>query len=98
MVTYKTYVVKAGDTLSLIARDVVGKISDWRRIAEANAIQAPYTIRPGQSILIPVDSPLTIPITRGVALDVPRPALNIGLIVLAVVAGLILLGTRRNAR
>jgi LysM repeat protein len=47
----ETYVVKYGDTLSSIA----GKfgIDDWRDIAKANNLQEPYSLQPGQELIIP---------------------------------------------
>lgn len=48
--SYDTYEVKSGDCLSAIGDklDV-----DWYSIAEANGIGEPYTIYPGQSLIIP---------------------------------------------
>lgn len=48
-----TYTVKPGDTLSTIARDVLGNIDLWRAIAEANNIVNPNFIFPGQVLTLP---------------------------------------------
>ena len=51
----KTYTVKAGDTLSKIARDYLGDANEYRRIFEANRDQLddPDKIKPGQILKIP---------------------------------------------
>jgi nucleoid-associated protein YgaU len=51
----RTYVVKAGDTLSDIAREVYGKSSLWLRIYEANTdvIDNPDAVKPGTTLRIP---------------------------------------------
>ena len=53
--TARTYVVKKGDSLSLIAKHIYGKASEWRRIFEANRdqIEDPDLIQPGQTLKIP---------------------------------------------
>lgn len=48
--SYDTYEVESGDCLSAIG-DKLGV--DWYSIAEANGIEEPYTIYPGQSLIIP---------------------------------------------
>ena len=46
----KDYVVQKGDTLSAIG----GKLGvDWREIAQLNKISSPYTIYPGQRLVLP---------------------------------------------
>lgn len=47
------YTVEAGDSLSRIARDVLGDISRWPEIAATNNLAAPYTITPGQVLTLP---------------------------------------------
>lgn len=47
----ETYVVKYGDTLSSIAAQF--GIDDWRDIAKANNLQEPYSLQPGQELIIP---------------------------------------------
>jgi LysM repeat protein len=47
------YTVKPGDSLSIIARDVLGDMGLWPVIASQNKIQAPYIIRPGQTLTLP---------------------------------------------
>lgn len=53
--TGSTYVVKAGDSLSKIAKAHYGDADQWRRIYEANRdqIKDPDLIHPGQSLRIP---------------------------------------------
>jgi LysM repeat protein len=61
----RNYIVQTNDTLSIIARDETGDISRWQEIAYINSIKAPYTIYPGQVILVPEidDPPIEIKIT-----------------------------------
>jgi nucleoid-associated protein YgaU len=51
----RTYTVKAGDTLSKIAKEHLGSANDYMRIFEANRDQLtdPDKIRPGQVLKIP---------------------------------------------
>lgn len=51
----RTYTVKAGDTLSKIAKEYLGNASDYMRIFEANKDQLsnPDLIKPGQVLRIP---------------------------------------------
>lgn len=49
----KRRVVKQGDTLSWIAGKEYGDCSKWRIIADANRIDNPMDIVPGQQLLIP---------------------------------------------
>ena len=51
----RTYTVKAGDTLSKIAKEVYGDASQWKKIAEANKakIPNPDLIHPGDELTIP---------------------------------------------
>lgn len=51
----KTYTVKAGDSLSKIAKDVYGDASQWKKIHEANKdlISNPDLIHPGQTLKLP---------------------------------------------
>jgi len=53
--TSRTYVVKKGDSLSKIAKQIYGDPDGWRRIFEANRdqIQDPDLIQPGQNLKIP---------------------------------------------
>ncbi len=61
----RIYIVKAGDTLSLIADKEVGDIDQWQDIAYINSIKAPYIIQPGQEILLPEEgAPLEITIDK----------------------------------
>lgn len=47
------YQVKSGDTLSKIARDVLGDLDAWPKIAQLNNLVAPYTIYPGMQLMMP---------------------------------------------
>src|SRR3954451_4731497 len=51
----KTYTVKAGDTLSKIAKDIYGNANEYHRIFEANRdkLQSPDKIQVGQELVIP---------------------------------------------
>ncbi|MDF1503961.1 LysM peptidoglycan-binding domain-containing protein [Roseisolibacter sp. H3M3-2] len=51
----RTYTVKAGDTLSKIAKEVYGDAGSWKKIHEANraAIPNPDLIHPGQELQLP---------------------------------------------
>jgi nucleoid-associated protein YgaU len=51
----KTYTVKAGDTLSKIAKDQLGNANAYMKIFEANKdkLKDPDTIKPGQVLTIP---------------------------------------------
>lgn len=51
----QSYVVKPGDSLSKIAKQVYGNMNDWRKIYEANRdiIQDPDLIHPGQTLRLP---------------------------------------------
>lgn len=49
----KTYVVKAGQGLSQVARDALGDGSQWKKIADANDLKAPYTLAKGQELKLP---------------------------------------------
>ena len=55
---YNKYVVKAGDSLSKIAQEVLGDVNRWKEIWEANkaAVPDPNAISVGQELLIPVKS------------------------------------------
>ncbi|MBV9314476.1 MAG: LysM peptidoglycan-binding domain-containing protein [Pseudonocardia sp.] len=49
----RTYTVKPGDTLSGIAREVLGNADLWPKIAQANHLSNPNTITVGQVLVIP---------------------------------------------
>lgn len=52
---HRTYVVKAGDTLSEIAEREYGDASQWRKIYDANrdVIDDPDLIHPGDTLKLP---------------------------------------------
>jgi nucleoid-associated protein YgaU len=51
----RTYIVKAGDTLSKISQQFYGSPEEYRKIFDANrgVLRDPNTIRPGQELAIP---------------------------------------------
>jgi nucleoid-associated protein YgaU len=51
----KTYTVKAGDTLSKIAKEIYGNANEYQKIFEANQdkLQSPDKIQVGQELVIP---------------------------------------------
>lgn len=51
----KTYTVKAGDTLSKIAKEIYGNANEYNKIFEANQdkLQSPDKIQVGQELVIP---------------------------------------------
>jgi len=72
----QNYIVKSGDSLSIIARDQLGDVSRWREIAYINAIVTPYLIRPGQQLLMPSDTPIEVTVTEGQAAPVREAAFS----------------------
>ena len=52
-VAAKTYVVKSGDTLAKISREVYGTTQRWREIASHNKITDPKLLRVGMTLQIP---------------------------------------------
>ena len=69
-VTPTVVAVLPGDTVRAIARrnDV-----DWQELARANGLAAPYTIRPGQKLVLPLRLPPPVPVGAAIA-QVPDPA------------------------
>lgn len=59
------YRVKSGDSLSKIARDVLGNLSRWPEIAALNNIASPYRIFPNQILKVPAPwgnaAPVVVP-------------------------------------
>ncbi len=49
----QTYTVKAGDNLSKISKLFYGDANQYQKIAEANGLDNPDKIHPGQSLKIP---------------------------------------------
>jgi nucleoid-associated protein YgaU len=51
----RTYTVKAGDSLSKIAKEVYGDAGQWKKIHEANRAEVPNPdlIHPGQTLQLP---------------------------------------------
>lgn len=57
------YQVKSGDSLSAIARDALGDIDLWPRIAKLNNLVAPYKIFPGMQLMLPESQTTPAPAT-----------------------------------
>lgn len=68
-VTPTLVAVLPGDTVRAIARrnDV-----DWQELARANGLAAPYTIRPGQQLMLPLRLPPPVPVGAAIA-EAPDP-------------------------
>jgi nucleoid-associated protein YgaU len=49
----KRRTVKQGETLSLIAFEEYDDSAEWRRIADANGIDDPKSVRPGMVLTLP---------------------------------------------
>ncbi|CAA9446641.1 MAG: hypothetical protein AVDCRST_MAG66-4474, partial [uncultured Pseudonocardia sp.] len=49
----RRYTVQRGDTPSKIAKEFYGSAGEYMRIAQANGIENPDLIHPGQDLLIP---------------------------------------------
>lgn len=80
-VTYETYTVKEGDTLAKIAVFLWGDIFRWRKLAEANAISDPFTLKVGQKILVPVNT-IPIKIKDGVRMNIsPLIIIMVGIVI-----------------
>lgn len=54
MIATTDYVVKIGDTISIISRDVLGDMERWPEIAAINNIENPNLILPGQVLKLPI--------------------------------------------
>jgi nucleoid-associated protein YgaU len=48
-----SYVVQPGDTLEHIAYEEWGDPTQWRRLAQANGLENPMVLKPGQRLVIP---------------------------------------------
>ncbi|TYB89925.1 LysM peptidoglycan-binding domain-containing protein [Oceaniovalibus sp. ACAM 378] len=49
----KAHVVQTGETITRIAQKTAGDPRSWRRIAEANAIDDPFSLAPGTQLAVP---------------------------------------------
>ena len=49
----RIYQVRSGESLTSIARDVLGDMDRWKELAHINGLQHPYIIRVGQVIELP---------------------------------------------
>lgn len=50
---FKVRVVREAETLDLIAFEEYGDPAQWRRLAEANSLDDPLKLRPGQTLSVP---------------------------------------------
>ncbi len=50
---YKSRMVKSGDRIDSIAGEEYGDANKWRAIAEANRLDDPRHLRPGQTLVVP---------------------------------------------
>lgn len=72
------YQIRSGETLKSIARDRLRDETRWIEIAYINSIEHPYTVKPGQIILIPtLDSELDILVTKGTKAPVANGGPNL---------------------
>jgi nucleoid-associated protein YgaU len=51
----REYVVQTGDSLAAIAQEVYGDPTLWREIADANDIDAPFSLTVGDTLVIPAE-------------------------------------------
>jgi len=51
--TIKFHFVRPGESLSSIAQIYYGSTGDWEKIAKANKIKKPHSIKVGQKLIIP---------------------------------------------
>ena len=54
---HAVHTVRPGDTLALIARERLGRMSAWREIARLNGIDDPASLEPGQRLRLSDDVP-----------------------------------------
>jgi nucleoid-associated protein YgaU len=50
---HRTRIVQAGERLDLIAYEEYEDATQWRRIADANGLEHPLRLRPGQRLVVP---------------------------------------------
>ena len=81
-----TYTVVEGDSLSKIARDVLGNVNLWPEIAKLNNINQVDLIFPGQLLKLPDLSGKTVSTTTSPKAEA-KAGMGIGWIVLILIAG-----------
>lgn len=64
------YRVEVDDSLSKIARDVLGDMERWPEIARLNQLNPPYIIHPGELLLLPDETDRE---PRQIAIEKPVP-------------------------
>jgi LysM repeat protein len=57
----QNYTVKSGDSLSKIAKRLLGDVNRWPELAQLNNIEAPHVIQPGQVLKVPEAGAATSP-------------------------------------
>lgn len=83
--TTEIYKVKSGESLSIIARNMLGNLNRWPEIAFLNGIRHPYFIYPGQVLELPpeaggdivevISTTAAVPVTHNI--DVTRAGFSI---------------------
>ncbi len=71
------YRVKSGESLSIIARDLLGNVERWPEIAFLNSIRHPYFIYPGQVLELPPENGsdiIEVESTKPVMLYISKPS------------------------
>lgn len=68
------YRVKSGESLSIIARDLLGDMQRWPELAFLNGISFPYFIHPGQVLEIPPEVNSDIVEIVNLNVSLPRSA------------------------
>ncbi len=68
------YEVQAGESLSTIARDVLGDQNKWQQIAAINALAPPYVIHTGQVLVLPDPGTIQYGPATAVAAPASSPA------------------------
>ena len=68
------YKVKSGESLSIIARDMLGDIQRWPELAFLNGLSHPYFIYPGQILELPPEQGSDIVEVVNLNVSLPKAA------------------------